>query len=232
MRINEVDIRRYGAKQLTVEVQPPKMAAGYELFPKALLPVEYETDVPMGTMNVTIYFRERNRAALQRTMSSFMEQFGASCTIDEIKGYKGKFKAFLTDGKYTKTLKLEKKILELSFDGYFFDEEKEAIFDAKTSGKLYAEGSRKTPCVIEITAKSSLAGYVLTINGDTYKVETLAAGKTVTIDGITGKVTLDGENAFSIVDMWQFPRLLTGENTLTFSTNKAKVKIRYVPMWL
>lgn len=232
MRINEVDIRRYGAKQLTVEVQPPKMAAGYELFPKALLPVEYETDVPMGTMNVTIYFRERNRAALQRTMSSFMEQFGASCTIDEIKGYKGKFKAFLTDGKYTKTLKLEKKILELSFDGYFFDEEKEAIFDAKTSGKLYAEGSRKTPCVIEITAKSSLAGYVLTINGDTYKVETLAAGKTVTIDGITGKVTLDGENAFPIVDMWQFPRLLTGENTLTFSTNKAKVKIRYVPMWL
>lgn len=232
MRINEVDIRRYGAKQLTVEVQPPKMAAGYELFPKALLPVEYETDVPMGTMNVTIYFRERNRAALQRTMSSFMEQFGASCTIDEIKGYKGKFKAFLTDGKYTKTLKVEKKILELSFDGYFFDEEKEAIFDAKTSGKLYAEGSRKTPCVIEITAKSSLAGYVLTINGDTYKVETLAAGKTVTIDGITGKVTLDGENAFPIVDMWQFPRLLTGENTLTFSTNKAKVKIRYVPMWL
>lgn len=232
MRINGTDIRRYGAKQLTVEVQPPKMAAGYELFPKALLPVEYETDIPLGTMSVTIYFRERNRAALQRTMSSFMEQFGASCTIDEIRGYKGKFKAFLTDGKYTKTLKLEKKILELSFDGYFFDEEKEAIFDAKTSGKLYAEGSRKTPCVIEITAKSSLAGYALTINGDAYKVETLAAGKTVIIDGVTGKVTLDGENAFSIVDMWQFPRLRTGENTLTFSTNKAKVKIRYVPMWL
>ena len=89
MRINGTDIRRYGAKQLTVEVQPPKMAAGYELFPKALLPVEYETDIPLGTMSVTIYFRERNRAALQRTMSSFMEQFGASCTIDEIGGYKG-----------------------------------------------------------------------------------------------------------------------------------------------
>ena len=232
MRINGTDIRRYGAKQLAVEVQPPKMAAGYELFPKALLPVEYETDIPLGTMSVTIYFRERNRAALQRTMSSFMEQFGASCTIDEIGGYKGKFKAFLTDGKYTKTLKLEKKILELSFDGYFFDEEKEAIFDAKTSGRLYAEGSRKTPCIIEVTAKSSLTGYVLTVNADTYTVETLAAGKTIIIDGIMGKVTLDGENAFPVVDLWQFPRLQTGENTLTFSTNKAKVKIRYVPIWL
>lgn len=232
MRINGIDIRRYGAKQLTVEIQPPKIAPGYELFPKALLPVEYETDVPLGTMNVTIYFHERNRATLQRTMSSFMEQFGTSCIIDEIKGYKGKFKAFLTDGNYTKTLKLEKKILELSFDGYFFDEEKETIFDAKTSGRLYAEGSRKTPCIIEVTAKSSLAGYVVTVNGDTYTVETLAAGKTIIIDGIEGKVTLDGENAFSVVDMWQFPRLQTGENALTFSTNKAKVKIRYVPMWI
>lgn len=232
MRINGIDIRRFGAKQLTVETQPPKMAAGYELFPKSLLPVEYETDVPMGTMNITIYFRERNRAALERTMSSFMEQFGASCIIDEIKGYKGKFKAFLTDDKYTKTLKLEKKILELSFDGYFFDEEKEAVFDAKTSGRLYAEGSRKPPCIIEVTAKSSLTGYVLTVNGDAYTVETLAAGKTIIIDGLTGKITMDGENAFPVVDLWQFPRLRTGENALTFSSNKAKVKIRYVPMWL
>lgn len=232
MKINGIDIRRYGAKQLTVEVQPPKIAPGYEMFPKALLPVEYETDVPLGTMSVTIYFRERNRAALQRTMSSFMEQFGASCVIDEIRGCKGKFKAFLTDGKYTKTLKLEKKILELSFDGYFFDDEKEAIFDAKTSGRLYAEGSRKPPCIIEVTAKSSLTGYVVTVNGDAYTVETLAAGKTIIIDGFTKKVTLDGENAFPAVDLWQFPRLQTGENILTFSTNKAKVKIRYVPMWL
>lgn len=232
MRINGEDIRRYGAKQLTVDVQPPKTAAGYELFPKALLPVEYETDVPLGNMTVTIYFRERNRAALQRTMSSFMEQFTTSCIIDEIKGFKGKFKAFPTDGKYTKTLKLEKKILEISFDGYFFDEEKEAVFDAKTSGKLFAEGSRKTPCIIEVTAKSNLTEYVVTVNGEAYTVETLAAGKTVIIDGIKGTVTLDGENAFPVVDLWQFPRLRTGENALTFSTNKAKVKIKYVPMWL
>lgn len=232
MRINGIDIRRYGAKQLTVETQPPKMAAGYEMFPKSLLPVEYETNVPLGTMKVTIYFRERNRAALERTMSSFMEQFRVSCIIDEIRGYKGKFKAFLTDDTYTKTLKLEKRILELSFDGYFYDEEKETVYDAKTSGKLYAEGSRNPPCIIEVTAKSDLTGYALTVNGDIYTIATLAAGKTIIIDGTTGTVTLDGENAFSAVDLWQFPRLQTGENWLTFSTDKARVKIRYVPMWL
>ena len=83
-----------------------------------------------------------------------------------------------------------------------------------------------------MTAKSSLTGYIVTVNGDTYTVETLAAGKTIIIDGLTGKITMDGENAFPVVDLWQFPRLQTGENTLKFSSNKARVKIRYVPMWL
>lgn len=232
MRVNGIDVRKYGAKLLTVEVQPPKMTGSYEILPKALLPTEYETDIPLGSLKITVYFRGKNRAALQRTMSSFMELFRASCVLDEIKGYKGKYKAFLTDDSYKSTLKQQKKILELSFDGYFFDEGKEAIFDAKTSGKLYAEGSRDAPCVIEVTAKSAVTDYTVTLNGEAYTIEALEAGKTIIIDGRSGKVLLDGENAFRIVDMWQFPRLHTGENALTFSSNKAKVTVKYIPMWL
>lgn len=232
MKINGIDVRKYGAKQLKVEIQPPKMAASYEMMTKSLLPTEYETDIPLGSMNLMIYFRAENRAALHRTMSSFMELFKNPCVIDEIKGFKGKYKAYLTDDSYNKTLKNQKSILELSFDGYFFDQEKTAEFNGRTDGKLYAEGSRNTYCTIEITARSELSDYSITLNGETYIVDRLAAGKTIIIEGKTGKVIMDGANAFDHVDMWEFPRLHSGENILTFSSEQANVKISYTPMWL
>lgn len=231
MKINGVDIRKYGAKQLSIDLQPPRMAVPYEMIEKALLPVEYKPDIALGSMKMTLYFQEKNRARLQRTLSSFMEQFEKSCIIEEIKGYKGKYRGFLQEDSYTKTLVKEKKILEMSFDGYFFDEEKEVTFDGKTAGMMYAEGSRKMPCVIEVTAKAALTDYRMTLNGEEYVIERLASGKTIIIDG-TGKVTLEGINAFDAVDLWEFPKVHAGGNALTFSSAQAKVRIRYVPMWL
>lgn len=232
MKINGTDIRRYGAKQLTIETQPPKMAAGYEIMPKSLIPIEYEKDIPMGTMKMTLYFREADRAKLERQLSAFMAQLSASCIIEEIKGYKGKYKAYLTDSSYTKTLELKKKILELSFDGYFYDEDKQAIFDGATSGKVYAEGSRKCPCMIEVTAKAALEGCTITLSGREYTIEHLAAGKTIIIDGMAGKVLLDGANAFDAVDMWAFPQLDVGENAFSCTSSQARVKVSFFPMWL
>ena len=231
MIINGKDIREYGAKQLTVEIQPPKIKPAYEMMTRALLPVEYDTDIPLGTMKLTIYFIEKNRMLLERTLSSFMAQFEKSCIIGQIKGYKGSWKGFLTNSSYKKTLVLEKNILELTLEGYFFDEEETAVFDGKTSGKLYAQGSRKTPAMIEVTAKDALTNYKITLNGEAYTIKSLGAGKTIVIDG-KGKVTLDGVNAFDVVDLWEFPRVTSGENEVTFSSTQAKVTIRYVPLWI
>ena len=78
MIINGIDVRRYGATLLTAETKPPKMTANYEMMSKALLPTEYDTDIPLGSMTMTIYFRGKNRATLERTMSSFMQNFRSS----------------------------------------------------------------------------------------------------------------------------------------------------------
>ena len=81
MIINGIDVRRYGATLLTAETKPPKMTANYEMMSKALLPTEYDTDIPLGSMTMTIYFRGKNRATLERTMSSFMQNFRSSCIM-------------------------------------------------------------------------------------------------------------------------------------------------------
>lgn len=59
MIVNGVDVREYGAKLLTVEEQPPKINVQKEMIPRALLPTEYQTDIPLGTLKLTIYFRAR-----------------------------------------------------------------------------------------------------------------------------------------------------------------------------
>ena len=136
MIVNGVDVREYGAKLLTVEEQPPKINVQKEMIPRALLPTEYQTDIPLGTLKMTIYFRAKNRAELQRTVSRFMLQFRQSAVLEEIKGYKGKYKAYLTDSALNKTLNLSKKVLELSIDGYFFDDDLTIEFGGQASGKI------------------------------------------------------------------------------------------------
>ena len=60
MIINGIDVRRYGATLLTAETKPPKMTVNYEMMSKALLPTEYDTDIPLGsmTMNNVIFYAE------------------------------------------------------------------------------------------------------------------------------------------------------------------------------
>ena len=93
-------------------------------------------------------------------------------------------------------------------------------------------GTRDTPCVVEVYAKSTLTDYTIIGLGEDIVVESLAAGKTVVIDAKTGLVTIDGANAFDKVDLWEFPVLKAGETALTFSNTKARVTIRYTPMWI
>ena len=220
MKINGIDIRQFGAKQLTVDEQPPRISVSYEMQTKALTPMEFATDVPLGTLEVTLYFSAKNRAELQRAISSFTQLLKASCVIEEIKGYKGKYKGYLTSNSTEKLIDLRKRTMSLSFDGYFYDDEKQSVFDGKT------------PCVVEIYAKSAISNYTVTLNGEEYKVEALEAGKTIIIDGQAGKVTVNEENAFDLIDMWTFPKLHTGYNDLEFSSTAAKVTISYFPMWL
>ena len=52
------------------------------------------------------------------------------------------------------------------------------------------------------------------------------------IDGIKGIVMIDGNNAFNNVNMWEFPRMNTGEVTIDFSTDTARVNVKYNPMWI
>lgn len=52
MKINGIDIRKYDAKQLTADVQPPSFANSYEWLTSAALPTEFETEVQLSLIHI------------------------------------------------------------------------------------------------------------------------------------------------------------------------------------
>jgi hypothetical protein len=232
MKVNGIDARKYDAKQLTVEIQPPVVAVNYEWMTGAIQPTEFETDVTMGHLKLCVYFKGKDRNSILRSMSEFMANFTTACDL-ELDGYKGKYRGFMTTNDYEKTITKKRYKINLEFDGYFYDDEISLTFDGVTSGSFYMVGSRKAPCTVEVYAKSTLTNYTISgLGDDDIIVESLAAGKTAIIDGTKGLVTISGENAFDKVNLWEFPAITTGETTLSFSSSKAKVTIRYKPMWI
>jgi hypothetical protein len=232
MKVNGIDARKYDAKQLTVEIQPPVVAVNYEWMTGAIQPTEFETDVTMGHLKLCVYFKGKDRNNIIRSMSEFMANFTTACDL-ELDGYKGKYRGFMTTNDYEKTITKKRYKINLEFDGYFYDDEISITFNGVTSGNFYTVGSRKAPCIVEVYAKSALTNYTISgLGDDDIIVESLEAGKTAIIDGTKGLVTISGENAFDKVNLWEFPAITTGETALTFSSGKAKVTIRYKPMWI
>ena len=232
MKINGIDIRKYDAKQLTADVQPPSFANSYEWLTGAALPTEFETEVQMGHLKLSIYFKGKDRNNIIRAASEFMSNFTKACKM-ELDGYKGTYIGFITSNDYEKKNVKQRYVVNLEFDGFFVDDDLSITFDGKTSASFYKVGTRDAPCVVEVYAKSALTNYTITgLGEDDIIIESLAAGKTVVIDAKTGLATIDGANAFDKVNMWTFPVLKTGETALTFSNTKARVTIRYTPMWI
>lgn len=232
MKVNGIDIRKYDAKQLTVDVQPPDINVNYEWITRALLPEEFDTDVAMGHLKLSIYFRGKDRNKIIRSVSAFMQNFTKSCDI-ELDGYKGTYKGFMTSSDYEKKSVKNRYVVNLEFDGFFYDDQLNLTFDGKRTATVYNAGTRSAPCTVEVYAKSVLQNYVIKgLSDDPIIIERLEAGKTMVIDGIKGIVMVDGNNAFNNVNMWQFPRMDTGEVIIDFSADTARVNIKYNPMWI
>lgn len=235
MKINDTDIRTFGAKQLEVEYRPPSTKVGVELFEGALLPSETETYTPLSNIAVKILFGGQTRDEIQGYVSDFNAalQKGVVITLD---GYRRRFKGYMTANTLSKTITRTRYTAEFEFTGYWFGDIVSLVWQDTNEMKFEVTGNRWTPCKVIITALEYIEE--LKINGfsDEIIIETIPRGSTVIIDGEKGFITMDGANKFGDVrGMMEFPFLKTGEDKnhhLVFSDKNALVTLEYNPMWL
>lgn len=232
MKVNGIDVRKYNAKQLTVEVLPPSISLNYEIIPGALTPIEFDTDIPLGKINICMYFRGEDRNKIIRQMSAFLANFTKACNLD-IDGYKGKYRAFATSSDYDKMKVKNRYKLNIVCKGYFYDDEVTLEYEGVKNATIERIGTRKAPVTIEIQAKHNVEDFVIEGFEDNITIEHLSEGQTITIDGESGLVNMSGVNAFNLVDLWKFPAITAERMDLSFNnSDDVIVKIRYKPMWL
>jgi phage-related protein len=94
-------------------------------------------------------------------------------------------------------------------------------------------GNTETPAIVEVTPSIDLID--LTINGldeEAIILKNLKANKKLIVNGEEGTVTVDGINKYGDTDMWGFPRLKPGANTITVSKNNVDITIKYKPRFI
>lgn len=232
MKVNNIDIRKYGAKQLTADVQPPSLDTNYEWITRALLPTEFQSDVQMGHLKLSVYFRGRDRNDLIRQTSNFMRNFKASCDL-ELDGYQGKYKGYITSNDYEKKRVKDRYVVNLELDGFFYDDEIDINLTGKTEATICNTGTRDAPCVVEIEAESTISNFSIKgLSDEAIIIEQLDQGNKLIIDGKKGIATVGGKNAFDKVNIWELPKLKAGDNKIVLSPMSAKVVVKYNPMWI
>lgn len=232
MKLNSIDIKKFNAKQMKVEFQPASRTTEAEWERGQRLPIEFETAVGFSSLKVTVYFKSSSRSNVQRSIAEFLSLIDGSVII-ELDHYKGKYKGFMkSDPSITSTKELNKKIVTLEFKGYMYDEEIKVTVNGTNAEPVALVGAREAPCVLEINAKEEISNLIIKgFGNDDIVIDNMAKGELLIIDGIAGKVTVGGMNAFKKVDLWEFP-YIKKKTTVSMSNSNADLLIRYYPMWV
>lgn len=129
-----------------------------------------------------------------------------------------------TQGKYELTIELE--------SGYAYKPEVIETANRVASKTINVAGNLDTSAIVEITPSVNLIDIVVTGLGDSFTIKNLTAGQKVIISGEDGTVLQSGVNKFADWEGWEFPKLIPGANTITFSQVSCDITIKYKPKYI
>lgn len=132
--------------------------------------------------------------------------------------------------------------ISLSFEcePYKYGEEVTVTFNQTPSVTFNANTDFVTPAIVTINPVVGIASLTLTglardritQEPEDINIKALANGGTTIIDGINKTILENGANKFADADMWAFPTIVPGSNTITSDSNAANITIKYTPRFL
>lgn len=243
MKINNFDLNTLDAMLVHAEIQPAALKNNYEWLAYSLMPFWTPASTGFKSIKTEIVFKARtNDAALQNISILASKLLGpVDLTLDH---HKNIYKAILikegTASRITTGAAVRK--LSLEFLGYEYGPQQTESLNRVTTKTINVPGNTLTPCILEITPATDIADLTITgIGYDPQKdidkpikfIKPLKGSQKVIIDGEKSLVTLaDGTNKYGDTDMWIFPRLKPGANTITVSRNNVDVTLRYCPRFI
>ena len=237
MRIEETDISLYQAKQQRVSFEHSDMENESEWDRGSVLPYLDRNHAGFKTINITLLVKGNTREDIIGNCSSLLSLLlePVELTLD---GFCHKYTAVLMSHRENETVMERWHLLELTFQGYEHGEPTITTVSRQTSFIVANGGNVRSPCIVEITPLMGAASITLTgicrdsFTGEDLPVEIrdLVTGKTVTLDGVTGLITQEGEP--KEVDAWALPSLIPGNNPITCNNEYMTIKVTVIPIFL
>ncbi|CEQ08615.1 tail component family protein [[Clostridium] sordellii] len=233
MLINNIDIGKYNARVLDVDIQNSSINNLKDFKCKnKLLPLFLNSKVELNLITVTLLINSLDRKQYYLDKSNLLSNMIKPFEV-YFKDRNLKFKCILNGNSDQASLRQIRGRLQLSFIGYNMEDEIVETLNRVKSKTISVKGNTKVPCIVEINPIIDMI--YLTINGlseDPLIVKNLKGDKTIIINGIEGTVTQDGINKFDDTDMWEFPFLVPGQNNITVNKDTCNITIKYNPRFL
>ena len=233
MLINNIDINKFNARVLEVNIQNSSINNLKDFEGKnALLPLLFDSKVELNLITVTLLVNSLDKKQYYLDKSNLLSNMMKPFEV-YFKDRKLKFKCILNSNSDVPSLKQVRGRLQLSFIGYNIEEEIVETMNRVKSKTIEVKGNTKIPCIVEITPIIDMIDLTITgLSEDLIIVRNLKGNKTIIIDGIEGTVLQEGENKFTDTDMWEFPFLVPGTNTIKVNKDTCNITIKYNPRFL
>lgn len=232
LSINNIDSKVYGFRFLRKEMKLPTFEKfGQEWVKESFEPILGESK--RRYTPVTCFFVFSGDENNFETMKSVFIEKILNCTLkfsDSDYYYKVIFDS------ETKIEKIGPYNTEIGITFNIYSKIKQEVTEVMnriTSKTINIAGNQATPAIVEITPSIDLID--LTITGLDYNpiiLKNLKANKKLIVNGEDSTVTVDGVNKFSDTDMWGFPKLSPGANTITADKSSVDITIKYKPRYI
>ena len=232
MLLDSTYIKKFNAKLLKVDIGTQELSNLSEWINKSLTPIFFKNKKSFKKIELELLFKGKSNDLALKNISDFMSNILSEVTL-VLDSYSNKYRVILSDNSTEKTESRYMFIKKLTFIGYEFSDEVTETINRTTSKTINVVGNSETPAIVEITPSIDLIN--LTLKGleeDPIILKNIKANKKLIVNGEDSTVTVDGVNKFGDTDMWGFPRLKPGANTITVSKNNVDITIKYKPRYI
>lgn len=238
MKINGVDAKEvYGVKEWNVVPAFSTLKNESVWNEGNLQPMLFGSTVGFKKISASIVIRGSNRDDIWNKSADFISKLLEPCEI-QFEGFEHYYALVLTNASQAEQSLKRWHKATLELQGYEYGAEIAEVTSERTI-TINNIGNLKAPAIIEIVPLINLVDITITgavknlLTGEDKDIviKDLINGQKTIIDGESGLVTQAGENKFNDVDMWDFPMLMQGINTITVDKD-VKLTVRYKPRYL
>ena len=231
MLINGIDASTYGVTIYNRDIQPTEVVTYDDWLRNAACPTFVGQKEFFKKIIITFVLKGTTEQIVLENISGLIKLL-EKCTIlfDNLSFY---YDCTLTTSKVTRYSPGTQQKLEVEMkSGYAYKSALTSTMDNVSSMIITTPGNLATPAIITITVPIDTVSLNINGFGQTMTINNLHASKATIIDGEACLVTENGINKFADADMWGFPILNPGVNTITLSTSNCTLNITYKPKYI